>query len=319
MEQLVYLEAVLRHGSFRAASRILGVSQPTLSDQIRKLEEDLDVVLLLRSRSGVIPTPAVEILRPYFARLIEDERVVRAESKALSSLHSGEIRVGTTSMLAKVLVTPVVTTYRASHPNVKFDVNEVGSELIVERVLNWDLDFGLIAEISDESTDEALVSKPLLINPLVVCFPRGDSHAGIKHVTFSELAKESWITQGHAYTLRRVLDKISKPSSPNIAYVAQSTGAALQMVAAGVGISLSVPLALATINQEDRARIIAVPLTGRGIPNIVSALVRRKDALPSRASAEFMRLILHLIETSEPIQHLRISQPITRRPPLGKQ
>ena len=78
-EQLRYLEAALRTGSFRQAAKELGVPQPTITNQIQRLEEDLGVVLVLRTAQGVRPTYAAERILPHAEAAIQAENLLRQE------------------------------------------------------------------------------------------------------------------------------------------------------------------------------------------------------------------------------------------------
>ena len=92
-EQFQYLEAALRTRSFRQAAKELGVSQPTITNQVQRLEEDLGVLLVMRASHGVSPTYAAERILPHAVVAIRAEHALRQEVSAIDSLKIGHVRV----------------------------------------------------------------------------------------------------------------------------------------------------------------------------------------------------------------------------------
>ncbi|WP_431952240.1 LysR family transcriptional regulator [Nocardia lijiangensis] len=90
-EQLRYLVAAVQEGSLRRAAASLDLSQPAVSDQIRRLEEELGLVLMTRGSSGVRPTYAAELIMPHVRSVLRAESAIRAEASAISGLTSGHI------------------------------------------------------------------------------------------------------------------------------------------------------------------------------------------------------------------------------------
>ncbi|MCP9949798.1 LysR family transcriptional regulator [Actinomadura madurae] len=108
VERARYFLAAIETGSLRAAAARCGVSQPTIGQQIALLEEELDVVLLTRSRHGVRPTAAGQALIEPLGRLVAAEDAVRESAMESGAAYHGRVRIGGVSVTAETIIAPVV-------------------------------------------------------------------------------------------------------------------------------------------------------------------------------------------------------------------
>lgn len=155
--QLTYLEAALQLGSLRKAAAHLGVAQPSLTQQIQRLEEELNVVLLVRGHNGVTPTDAAVALLPHVRRALQAEESLHQAAGAINGLHIGRLRLGTIPAASKMFVPQVVRKFQLAYPQISFDVTEEGSGQIRESLLAGELDCGVLARWRVESKrDEGL-------------------------------------------------------------------------------------------------------------------------------------------------------------------
>ncbi|MGC2977362.1 LysR family transcriptional regulator [Brevibacterium sp. FAM 25378] len=139
-----YFLAAVDTGSFRAAASQCEISQPALREQVTLLEEELNVVLLVRSRFGVHPTAAAESLIPYFTRLIAAEEAVHRMAAELSDVYRGRVTIGSIATLAEALLAPVTSRLLSQHPKLRFEISETSSTEIETAVLAGDFDIGVI-------------------------------------------------------------------------------------------------------------------------------------------------------------------------------
>lgn len=162
--QLTYLVALDKHRHFGRAAAACHVTQPTLSMQIQKLEEDLGVILFDRTARPVAPTKTG-------GEVIAQARVVLAEAERLTAMvqemtgeMKGELRVGIISTLAPYLLPLVIEPFSRRYPGVELIFEELLAERIVDFVKRDLLDAGLIATPAAES---GIVDVPLFREPLV--------------------------------------------------------------------------------------------------------------------------------------------------------
>ncbi len=142
--QLEYVVAVDTWRHFATAAEKSFVTQPTLSMQIKKLEESLGVVLFDRSKQPVIPTEAGK-------KIIEQARIVLQETKKIELLVgevkkqlSGELRIGVIPTIAPYLLPLFAGKYKKSYPLVQLKINEVVTEKIEEMLVRDLIDVGIL-------------------------------------------------------------------------------------------------------------------------------------------------------------------------------
>lgn len=145
IQRVRYFLAAVDTGSFRAAAVRCNVSQPTLREQVTLLEEELNVVLLTRSRSGVQPTEAGRGLIPYLLRLIASEEILHRMAAEVGGTYSGRVAIGSIAALAESLLAPVTARLLEQHPDLRFEISEASSADIEAGVLAGDFDIGVIS------------------------------------------------------------------------------------------------------------------------------------------------------------------------------
>src|SRR5690242_17255194 len=118
LQQLAYFVALADVSGFTAAAESLGVAQPTLSRQIRALEDELGSPLVQRTRHGLILTPAGEAVLPLARRILADRDSARTAVAELVGLRRGRVRVGATPSLCVGVIADVLRTFHDRHPAV---------------------------------------------------------------------------------------------------------------------------------------------------------------------------------------------------------
>ncbi|PRY13700.1 LysR family hydrogen peroxide-inducible transcriptional activator [Pontibacter ummariensis] len=196
--QLEYLVAVDTHRHFATAAEHCFVTQPTLSMQLQKLEEELGVQLFDRSRVPVRPT---EIGK----EIIAQARVVLAESKKIQEIVqnqkqelSGELRIGVIPTLAPYLIPLFVTGFLEKHPHVQLVVQELLTDQIVEKLNHEQLDVGLlVTPLSNKSIKEL----PLFYEAFVTYINPAHPLAKQEAISPNQLdLDELWVlNEGHCF------------------------------------------------------------------------------------------------------------------------
>ncbi|MGH2872518.1 MAG: LysR family transcriptional regulator [Solirubrobacteraceae bacterium] len=293
LEQLRYLDAVARHGSFRRAAAALAVSQPTISQQVRRLEEELDTVLLVRSRSGAIMTSAGQaILRHARATLAAEERL-RQEAAAIAGLSQGRLRVGSISIASNTLLVDALRELRTAHPGIECQVTEAGSAEVEHQVREGLLDLGLVGRVvgSDRggpADDSRLVAERLVHAPLLACLPADHPLVEAAVIDPAELADSPLIVYPPGYALQRAAlmalgDGIGEP-----AFTINNIDTAVLIAEAGLGVAL-VPALAALAERSRQARVAFRPLAHA--PVIEVLMVRRADELTAPAGSVVIQLL----------------------------
>lgn len=210
--QLEYVMAVYKHGHFAKAAEACSVTQPTLSMQIQKLEEELGVVIFDRSKKPILLTEAGQ-------RLIEQIQLILFEVKKIEGLlHTseevvGELSVGIIPTVAPYILPRFLPILEKSYPHVTLNIREMQTNRIIEALENDELDVGLLATPLKISK---VFEKPLYYEPFMVMCKRGHPHAQTKKVKYSSLKDDDiWLLEEGHCLRHQVLDICSTRKSKN--------------------------------------------------------------------------------------------------------
>jgi LysR family hydrogen peroxide-inducible transcriptional activator len=255
LRDLRYLLAVAEHEHFGRAAKACGISQPTLSVQVRKLEEMLGVTLFERTSKAVAPTEVC-------AQLIGHARAAVAEAEAMLSVArnlrdplAGRFRLGIIPTLAPYLLPLVFAPLRAALPALDVEPWEDQTTALLERLRAHELDAALLAT---EPDGPDLVSQTLFDEPFLAALPPEHPLASCTSVDEADLAKDILVlADGHC--LRdQALAACGHNGALGGALRASSLSTLLNMVAAGYGTTL-IPGLAAGAAQD--AGIVLRPLS----------------------------------------------------------
>ena len=195
-QQLEYILAVDRYRHFVTAAQHCHVTQATLSMMIKKLEDELQIKIFDRSRQPVIPTEIGQ-------KIIAQAKVVLRETAGLidivqkeSNLVQGELRIGIIPTLAPYLLPLFLDRFLRKYPEIKLQISELTTDVIIERIKHNQLDAGLLA-IPVNQTD--LVEIPLFHEEFVVYSSQKSLHPKKKYLLPSDLNVDKlWLLEeGH--------------------------------------------------------------------------------------------------------------------------
>ena len=276
LRDLRYLVCVadLRH--FRKAADACHVSQPTLSMQIGKLEQQLGVPIFERTARGVMLTAAGE-------RIVSAARAALAQAEALveiartySDPMAGELRLGVIPTLGPYLLPWTLRPLRCRYPKLRPVIVEEQTEALTQRLLNHQIDVVLLATPVD--TALGLAAIPLFDEPFWLVYPRGHAFDREADVSRRELEQADVLVLSDGHCLRdQVLDLCNRPSSRAEETLgdlrATSLETLLQFVAAGYGCTLVPALATRGPWMTDMG-VLARPLRFRSARRRISLVHR---------------------------------------------
>ncbi len=143
--QLEYLLAVANCGSFSQAAEHCFVTQPSLSMQVKSLEEELGVVLLDRSKKPVVPTEAGEVVLEQVRETLRSFNYIREAVHELKGETAGKLRLGVIPTIAPYLMHRFMPTFVKEYPKVELEISEMKTADIVEALKRDQLDAALVA------------------------------------------------------------------------------------------------------------------------------------------------------------------------------
>ena len=196
LQQLEYIVAVGRYGSFVEAAEKCFVTQPTLSMQVKKLEDELGIVLFDRSRQPVAITEAGRQFLEQAQIILREQQRLLEMVKGLKGETGGDLRLAVIPTLAPYLLPVFVREFTNKYPGVNLIVREMTTEQIVRALRNETLDVGLLATPLPESDLHEL---HLFHEPFVGYLSKGHSLWNKKTIKVDDLDPEQiWLlSEGH--------------------------------------------------------------------------------------------------------------------------
>lgn len=274
-EQLRYLEAAVRTGSFRQAAKELGVTQPTITTQVQRLEEDLGVVLVLRGAHGVRATYAAERILPHALAVMRAENALRQEASAIDNLKIGSIRLAAVSTASLTVLPDVVKLLHREHPNIRFEVTEGGSEMVRRGVSTGHFDMGLLSTLkSDDRGSDSLQYIDLVTGRLVLVIPQDNPLASKQSVQAADLAGQPLIFFSKGSVLRDAFERLVEGIEIRPVYFTDSAETSIRMVRAGVGIAIANTLAPSTTSGDG---IVLSPISAEWAETRLAVVVRKGE------------------------------------------
>lgn len=257
LRDLRYLLALAEHEHFGRAAKACGVSQPTLSVQIRKLEDLMGVTLFERSSKTAAPTSACLQLIDHARAAVASAENLLSTARALRDPLAGRFRLGIIPTLAPYLLPLVFAPLREALPALELEPWEDQTEALLERLRAHELDAALLAT---DIPGGDLASRPLFAEPFLAALPPEHPLAPRPVIAEADLAADILVlSDGHC--LRdQTIEACGQESSASGALRAASLPTLLNMVAAGYGTTL-IPGLAAGAAQD--AGIVLRPLAAR--------------------------------------------------------
>ena len=285
LHQLRYFVAVAEHRHFTRAAADLGVAQPSVSKQIRRLEAEIGDPLFDRRAGRVALTDAGAVLLPWAKRVLADLDAARAEVAGLATLEKGRLSVGATPSISTVLLPPVLAEFHRAHPGVSLAVHEAGSRELVRLLEDGDLDLALV--VLPVPHDDLLATTAVLREDLVLAVPSGHPLAKRRSVKIAELRGVPLVMFREGYDLRTTTIAACEAAGfhPVFAVEGAEMDGVLRMTAAGIGVAV-VP----GIVVERGGPLVAVRLTDPTLSRSI-ALAHHRGRRRSRAADAFAAVL----------------------------
>jgi LysR family hydrogen peroxide-inducible transcriptional activator len=236
LRDLQYLVALAETRHFGHAALRCHVSQPTLSAQLRKLEEFLGVSLIERRPRRVGLTPAGEAVVERARRMLRDAEDIRALARASQDPLGGQLKLGLIPTLGPYLLPRIAPRIQKALPKLQLMLHEYQTAPLVDRVVAGDLDVAILALPADT---KGLVTRSLFAEAFMIAMPENHRLAARKRLKIGDLAGEKLLLLEEGHCLRdQALEVCARAGTEEQDFRATSLETLRQMVAAGLGITL---------------------------------------------------------------------------------
>ncbi|CAL9602194.1 MULTISPECIES: LysR family transcriptional regulator [Streptomyces] len=237
---------VVRTGSYSAAARSLGYTQPAITQQMKALERAVGTPLFLRAGRRMRLTEAGEALSRHAGAILGSMEAARQQMAALTRLRAGRVRVCAFPSAGATLVPEALARLAADHPGVRVELQESEPPESLDRVVRGECDItlaftypGLREQVPDE-----LVEIPLLEDQLTVLLPTGHPMARRRAVRLAELADERWIAGCLRCRTNFLHECAELGFAPDIVFTTDDNLVVQSLVAEGLGIAMMPGLVL---------------------------------------------------------------------------
>jgi len=286
MHQLRYVVAVSRTGNFSRAAEQCHVSQPSLSQQIQKLESELGERLFDRMKRRAKLTPQGEMFLRRAVRVLDEVDAAKREAKEATDLLRGTITVGVLPTIAPYLLPGVMAEFTKKYPGVEVVVQEDTTAHLLKLLLNCEIDFVLASQPIE---DRRLELRDLYTEELLLALPPGHPLARKRTVKAADLEHERLIVmkEGHCLGDQVMSFCDRRDLHPRISFRSAQLETIQSLVSAGMGLSL-IP-ATAAKSEHGAPMEYRSFSTPRPSRKIVAAWPKQRP--PDRAAGEFLRMI----------------------------
>jgi len=286
LRQLRYAVALAEAQSFTKAADSEYVVQSALSQQLRKLEDELGVALFERTTRSVALTPAGEALLPLMHQVLAGVDQIKFDAQALSGTIAGRLTVGMMEVPSESLdVAALMATFHARYPAVSVTLRSGGSNLLIEAVRDRKLDVAVVGSNLLPPTGR-LTFTELFSEPLVAVLPSSHELAARKSVLLDQLAALPFIDFPPGYGLRHETDRGFAAVNRRVAFEVTRVDEVVQFVSQDLGVAL-LPESVAISRVGDNPTLVLRPVAGANLYRQVN-LVAPHSKLRSAASEAFI-------------------------------
>src|SRR5580658_379166 len=279
--QLRYVCAIADAGNFSRAAERCQIAQPSLSQQVLKLEEDLGAKLFDRLGRSVRLTEAGRAFVPHARAILEQMEVARSSVADKNADLRGSVAVGVIPTVAPYLMPNYTAVFAKKYPDAKLRIVEETTSTLVEGLRDLSIDVAILA-LPLRHKDLELF--PIRTEPLFAALSRNHPRAGAKSLALKDLRGESFVMlrDGHCFRDLSIDTCTRARITPHIAFESGQFSSLLGMVAAGVGVSLvpemaidrSVACRYVRLSDPQATRtIVTAVLRGRSFNRVQQAFI----------------------------------------------
>ena len=293
LTQLTYLIAVDNHRHFARAAEACFVTQPTLSMQIQKLEEELGVLLFDRSKHPVKPTSIGEKLIAQARTILHEAERMQQILQESKNVLEGPFKLGIIPTITASLVPRFLSQFNAKFPKIQLQVIELTTEMILEKLQRDELDAAILATPLNE---RSVIEKPLYYEPFMAYIPEDHRLGKETFITNSELDIDDILMLNEGHCFRNSVINLCRTGptlgNKNVDLESGNFDILVKLAKKGYGMTLLPYLYAVDMPKEEQNRIkpIADPRPTREV-----SLVYSRAELKIKVIEELGRIIQNAI------------------------
>lgn len=285
VRQLIYFTEVARQQSFTKAAASLHVTQPTLSKVVKLLETELNTTLIDRSQRKSVLTDAGELVYERALKIIQMVNEVHLVLEDLEDLKKGHIKLGMPPLIGILFFPEMMKAFQKIYPEITITLDEVGANVVKERVFDGDLDGGFVMLPAHEEDYDLL---PFTTEQVQLIVHHDHPLAAKANVSMLDLKNEKMLLFSDDFTIHdRIIEECEKAGFiPDVAFISSQWDFISQMVEHNLGVALFPESIAAKANADVIKTIPVYPV----IPWEIS-FITKKGRYCSHAMKKFIEFI----------------------------
>jgi len=292
VRQLKCFLAIAQEGSISAAAAKLQLAQPSLSQHVAKLEEELGVQLLLRTPRGVTLTESGQTLAHHAQKILDEIALAEQDVRHFSGQPQGMVSIGLPSSLSMILSVPLAETVRHDFPNVTLRLVEAMSGDIQSWVADNSIDLGFLYDVQQLRHFNA---RPLFEEQLfLVSAPDNWAEPIDKSISLQSVGSLPLVLPSRKHGLREMIERFARAKNISLNVVLEIDALSQIKALVARASAYTILAHAAVLDEVERGDLIIVPIRDPMMTRVVS-LVRNPKHIVTRASLEVEKLCASLI------------------------
>lgn len=293
LRQLQYAIQIAIERNFSRAAEKLHIAQPSLSQQLSKLEKEIGVLLFQRSTNSVELTHAGALFVEKSQKILDMVEQLKKEMEDISQMKKGRLVVGSMPITGSTILPFVVPVFQAAYPDIEISLVEETSSNLETLTMNGQTDISLL---SLPLREDSLQYETLLEEEIVLAVPPQHPLAASKEpIRIDQLEKEAFIALKKGQGFRKLTLDLCQAAGivPNIVFESSNMETVQSLVAAGMGIAF-VPY---LISKRSFSELSPVHLSLEGSPVRTLVIAYRKGRYISKAAEAFVTTMKEVMRT----------------------
>ncbi|MDO5786083.1 MAG: LysR family transcriptional regulator [Eubacteriales bacterium] len=285
INQLKYFIAVAEYKSFTKAANQYYISQTAITQQIRALEDTMEVQLIDRTKRPITLTPAGNVFLKEAKAILERMNTAIGRVREASTGLVGSLRIGYTKGYERSNLSNILRSFHLEYPNILITCYRCDTDMLAAGLFNDDYDIIFTWDSTNILQESGVEYKLMELAPLVVALYAGHPFAQRSSLSRKELKNETILymtpsSTGESFGDNHFLDLYRLAGyQPNILFRSNDTESILMMVAAEEGISILPSYVTSKLTDADN--LVFVPLTGKGEYEQILAVWKSEDKSPA--------------------------------------
>ncbi|HHX70318.1 MAG TPA: LysR family transcriptional regulator [Gallicola sp.] len=248
IHQLLYVVTASKYSNFTKAAKVLNISQPSLSNQIIKLEDEFNIKLFERRPHKVSLTAAGQDFVKYATKILNDIDNLSELMQNHADYKTGSIKLGALSIMLPLGISDIINDFHKIYPNIKIDLKEAGSSRLWDMLTTHEIDIGFLLMDDDKLPNIGINVKyeKLMEDSIMVALSKDHRLVNKEKITYADLEKEKLIVGGSNFNFHNIIidSLINNGIKPNIVSECEQIYTSLQLANDGLGITfISEPVA----------------------------------------------------------------------------